>query len=32
LESIAEVQELVKEKTPIDWTVSEDALSEVAGK
>lgn len=32
LESIDEVQELVKEKTPIDWTVPEGALSEVATK
>ena len=32
LESIDDVQELVKEKTPIDWTVPEDALSEVATK
>jgi hypothetical protein len=32
LESIVEVQELVKEMTPIDWIVPEDAVSEVATK
>lgn len=32
LESIDEVQDLVKEKTPIDWTVPEEAISEVATK
>lgn len=28
MESINEIQELVKQKTPIDWTVPEDAMSE----
>jgi hypothetical protein len=32
LESIAEVQSLVRAKTPIDWTIPENASSEVAGK
>ena len=32
LESIEEIQELVKEKTPIDWSVPEGALHEVATK
>ena len=32
LESIAEVQSLVRAKTPIDWTIPENAISEVAGK
>jgi hypothetical protein len=30
LASIHEVQELVKQKTPIEWTVPDDALSDVA--
>jgi hypothetical protein len=32
LESIDEIQKLVAEKTPIDWTVPEDAISDVATK
>ncbi|BBO33875.1 FAD-dependent oxidoreductase [Lacipirellula parvula] len=32
LESIDEVQKLVAEKTPIDWTIPTDAVSEVAKK
>ena len=32
MESINEIQELVSQKTPIDWTVPEDAISEMATK